>query len=169
MLYDRYLDKVYQYIYYRVGDVPLTEDLTSQVFMRAWEAIGQFRWQGFPFSAWLYRIARNLVVDYHRAHKPTLDLEDPELRSQLTAVDPASSPERSANWRFMVDHLRGAISHLTEEQQQVIILKFLQGFSTEEVAQRLGKTSGAVRALQFRALSALRGLMAEQGVDDDLI
>ena len=158
-LYQRYVEKIYRYIYFKVGGRDETEDLTSQTFLKAWDAIGDYEWRNHPFGAWLFRIAHNLVVDYHRAKKETVGLDDatPQLEGR-TSKD-ALRPEQVLGEMITMERVRRAIGRLTEEQQQVLILRFFDELSTGEVATIMGKNSGAIRGLQFRALSALRDLL----------
>jgi RNA polymerase sigma-70 factor (ECF subfamily) len=157
-IYERYYNGVYKYIYYRVGDQSLSEDLTMEVFLKAMEAIDTFTFRGVPFSAWLYRIASNLVVDHFRRQpaQSTLSLEE----KMLLGVD---VPVQQLDSQFTHEVLRQALAELTEDQQQVIILKFVDGLSNVEVAQILGKTEGAVKSLQHRALASLGRVLGESG------
>ncbi len=158
-LYQQYVGKIYRYIYFKVGSRDETEDLTSQTFLKAWDAIGDYEWRNHPFGAWLFRIAHNLVVDYHRARRDNVTLDDatPHLEGQASRV--GLRPEQVMGQLITMDRVRRAIGRLTEEQQQVLILRFFDEMSTGEVAEIMGKNSGAVRGLQFRALSALRELL----------
>jgi len=156
-IYERYYLGVYKYIYYRVGDQALGEDLTMEVFLKAMEAIDSFSFRGVPFSAWLYRIASNLVIDHFRRQpQPILSLEE----KLVSAVE---HPDLSLDSEFSHQALQRALSELTDDQQQVIVLKFVDGLSNLEVAQILGKTEGAVKSLQHRALAALGRVLGEQG------
>jgi RNA polymerase sigma-70 factor (ECF subfamily) len=152
-IYDAYYGGIYKYIYYRVGDQVLAEDLAAEVFVRAMDSIDTYNFRGVPFSAWLYRIANNLVVDHFRRQpsQPVLPLEE-KMIGDADALEMA----------FTQQALRKALSELTEEQKQVIILKFIDGLTNYEVAEVLGKTEGAVKSLQHRALATLGRLMAEQ-------
>lgn len=150
-LYDRFVDKIYKYVYYKVGTTQQAEDLTAQVFLKAWEAFQGYRWTERPFSAWLYRIAHNLVVDHFRAHRDAVNIEGLDLGDEH-AVD----MEELANQHLNGEILRRAIAQLTEDQQEVIVLKFLEGYSTVQVAEVMDKDPGAIRALQHRALGALQ-------------
>ena len=164
LLYDRYVTRIHQYVYYKVGSGAEAEDLTAQVFLRAWEAIGGYEWREHPFSAWLFRIARNLVVDYHRARRDTVSLEGADGRDDAEPAD-TDMPERSLQALFTSEQLRRAVSQLTEEQQEVIVLRFMEGYSTAEIAAMMGKREGAIRGLQFRGLAALRELV-HWGMED---
>ena len=158
-LYERYLEKIYRYIFYKVGRRDEAEDLTSQTFLKAWDAIADYEWRNHPFGAWLFRIAHNLVVDYHRARRESVALDDASPQLEQRASRDEVRPERVLAELLTMDRVRVAIGRLTEEQQQVLILRFFEGLSTGEVAELMGKRRGAIRGLQFRALSALRDLL----------
>ena len=158
-LYDRFVDRVYRYLYFRTGSQPEAEDLTEQVFLKAWEAIGRYRWQGRPFLAWLYRLAHNAHIDHVRGQKPTTSLNNDDrpidVPSPAAAVDLARMLD--------ADLLARALAELTVDQQQVIVLKFMDGLDNEQIAQSMDKREGAVRALQMRALMSLRRVLEQQG------
>ena len=156
-LYQLNLKQIYRYIFYRVDSPTEAEDLTEQTFLKAWEAIGRFREQGVPFSAWLFRMAHNLVIDHHRTSHEALPLDD-----LIDADDGQPAPDDVVARRLDVQTLRNAIVRLTPEQQEVIILRFIQGMSHGEVAASMGKHEGAIRGLQHRALEALRELLANR-------
>ena len=153
-LYDRYSGRIYSYILYHVGDANLAEDLTANVFIKVLDAVKSSKsWQQ-SFSGWLYRIAHNAVVDHFRRNSryDTLPLDE-----RLTSAkdDPVSSAETSIE----TDVVREAMAFLTDEQQTVIELKFFEEMSNLEVAKAMGKTEGAIKSLQYRALAALRRQM----------
>ncbi len=151
-LYERYVDRLYRYIYYRVGNRTEAEDLTEQVFLKAWEAIRRYEERGVPFGAWLFRLAHNLVIDHYRTTRPTQSLE-------ATGGPTPADPDRLLSLRLELADLQQALARLPEEQQAVIILRFLEGLSHQEVARLLGKSEGAVRVIQHRALAALARLL----------
>lgn len=160
-IYERYYQGIYNYIFYRVSDESLAQDLTSETFLKALEAIDSFNFRGAPFSSWLYKIAGNLVVDHYRRQpkQPTLRLEESQVFSSENPVDVLE--------RGLTQHkLRKALAFLTEEQQQVIILRFVDELSNTEIAEILGKTEGAIKALQHRALAALARQLGEMGKDE---
>jgi RNA polymerase sigma-70 factor, ECF subfamily len=161
-LYERYLALVYRYVFYRVNDVAEAEDLTEQVFLKAWEALGHYQLRAVPFSAWLYRIAHNVVVDRHRTHKETLPLD-----GQLALREVASGPEDRLDWRETIESLTHALSQLSPIHQQVLTLRFISGLSHAETAWVLERSEEAVRVLQHRALGALRGLLDKNVNSDD--
>jgi RNA polymerase sigma-70 factor (ECF subfamily) len=152
-LYDACVDRVYRFIFFRVSDVPTAEDLTSQVFLKAWQNLGRYRPKG-PILAWLYAIARNTVIDHYRTYKQTVSLDEAApLASKEARLD-----ER-VEFQSEMSSLHEALKYLTEEQQEVLILKFIAEFETDQIAQKMGKSEGAVRALQMRALQALAKVM----------
>ena len=150
-IYDQYAPKIYNYIYYRIGDARLAEDLTASVFLSVLEAIQSNRSWRTSFSGWLYRIAHNIVVDQFRRRGKLRELPLDE-RLVSTEADPAKSAELSLE----VEWLKRAIRSLTTDQTEVIVLKFIEGLTNAEVAQIMGKTEGAVKSLQYRALASLR-------------
>lgn len=158
MLYDQYVDRIYAYIYHRVGQADLAEDLTGQVFMRMLEAVRTGRGWHSSFSGWLYRIAHNLVIDHYRRKGRTtfIYIDDAEPVHAQTG-----DPVRSVENQFEHDRLRTALTKLTEEQSQVVSLRFLEDLSIAEVAEIMEKTEGAVKALQYRAVLALRRVMQQ--------
>ncbi len=157
-LYRRHVDRIYQYVRYRVGDDTLAEDITADVFVRALESIAQYDDRGAPFAAWLYRIASARVIDHWRStrRRPTTPLEEADPSEELLADEETDQVD-------IVQHdlLLKAVRELTDDQQSVIVLRFMQGFGTVEVAQILGKTEGAVKALQRRALESLARRLKE--------
>lgn len=155
-LYDRYELKIYNYIYRRTSNQTLAEDLTAQVFLRMLEAIHNDKTWHSSFSGWLYRIAHNLVIDHYRMRdrQKQVSLDDAPVMP-----DPGNNPVRAAEIALDAEYLRSAIRRLTDEQAQVITLRFLEGYSFNEIAGMMDKTEGAVKALQHRAVSTLRQLM----------
>ncbi len=155
-IYDRYEGRIYSYVYHRVGDAQVAEDLTAQVFLRMLEAIqNENAWQS-SFSGWLYRIAHNLVIDHYRRRARLTHISLDEVPVLLAEnMDPQQTAER----RLQGERVRRAINRLTEEQAQIVSLRFLEGLSIAEVADITGKTEGAVKALQYRALTSLRRLL----------
>ena len=151
-LYLLHFDRIYSYLHLSVGNRHDAEDLTTQTFLRMLEAIGRFRWQSVPFSAWLFRIAHNLAMDHFRARR-RVQTED-EVQD-LPGQEESSAEEQAFDSLSRAGMLQ-LIEHLSAEQRQVLTLKFLFGFANAEVAGILGKTEGAVKSLQHRALVALQ-------------
>jgi len=155
-LYDRYAPRMYAYIYRRVNDAALAEDLTSELFLRVLRAIQNERAWRDSFTAWLYRIAHNLVVDtYRRQPPPPLSLD--EASCQAGGDNPAELVQEELSRQ----KLQAAIQCLTPDQQQVLALRFGEGLTARESAGIMRKTTGAIEALQRRALAALRRIVAE--------
>lgn len=153
-LYDMYLDRVYNYVYYRVGNRPDAEDLAQQVFLNAWHAIGRYRQTGATFTGWLLAIAHNLVVSFHRKSKDTAYLELEPAAHQRWADPEAETLAR--NDRVAV---RRAILRLKPEWQQVIVMRFIENLEYADIAAAVGKTEGDVRVIQHRALLELQRLL----------
>ncbi len=150
-LYLLHFDRIYSYLHLSVGNRHDAEDLTTQTFLKMLEAIGRFRWRSAPFSAWLFRIAHNLAMDHFRARR--------RVQAEDEVPEPAGGEESSAEEQAL-DSLGRAgmlelIERLSAEQRQVLTLKFLFGFVNAEVAGILGKSEGAVKSLQHRALASL--------------
>lgn len=151
-----HFDRIYSYLHMSVGNRHDAEDLTNQTFVKMLEAIDRFEWRKVPLSAWLFRIAHNLAMDHFRAHRrwqPEEELPEPEHLAERSAEEAAlhSIGERS---------MLGMIESLSIDQQQVLTLKFVFNFSNAEVATILGKTEGAVKSLQHRALASLQRQLA---------
>ncbi|MDE3074684.1 MAG: sigma-70 family RNA polymerase sigma factor, partial [Chloroflexota bacterium] len=156
-LYQIYIDRIYNYIFYKTGHSVDAEDLTEQVFIKAWEAIGRFRPEGKPFAAWLFKVARNVVIDHYRTRKSNADLSE-----VVAVVADEGDPEDAAQRRATRQVLMSAIRRLTDEQQQVILLKFIDGMDNTEISATMGKKEGAIRALQYRALLALQRILQDE-------
>lgn len=156
MIYDRYEVRIYTYIYRRIGDQALAEDLTGQVFLKMLEAIRNRKAWHSSFSGWLYRIAHNIVIDHYRqrTNQQHVSLDD---EPTLPALD--ETPDQAVELKLDVERLRAAIARLTEEQAEVVSLRFLEGYSISEVAEMMNKTEGAIKALQYRAVANLRLLL----------
>ena len=158
-LYDLFVERVYRYLYFRTGSHPEAEDLTEQVFLKAWEAIERYRWQGRPFLAWLYRLGHNTHIDHVRSQKPTTSLNNDDRPVELASASAAVELTRTLD----ADLLARALGELTPDQQQVIVMKFIEGLDNEQIALSMDKREGAIRALQMRALMSLRRVLESQG------
>ncbi|MET7421319.1 sigma-70 family RNA polymerase sigma factor [Dactylosporangium sp. NPDC005555] len=162
LLYDRYFDTVFRFVYFRVGNRQLAEDLTADTFLRALKRIGSFTWQGRDLGAWLVTIARNLVADHFKSGRYRLEVTTGDV---LDADRPDRGPEGSPE-AAVIDHITNvdllkAVKQLNPEQQECIVLRFLHGFSVAETAQTMGKNEGAIKALQYRAVRALARLLPD--------
>jgi RNA polymerase sigma-70 factor (ECF subfamily) len=152
-LYERHVRKIYNYIYYRTGNHHEAEDLTARVFQRALKHVANFKDQGVPFSAWLYRIAHNLVANWHRdrSRRPVVPLED-----HLLVRGSGTHPEMEAIAEEERSLLLLAVQILPPERQQLLILKFVERLPNAEIGAIMGRTEGAIKSLYHRTLNALR-------------
>lgn len=152
-VYDRYVERIYSYIYYRTGNHHDAEDLTARVFTRAMKHITKYQDRGVPFSAWLYRIAHNLVANWHRDNGRR---QETSLEDGYWVTGDAELPEaflmRSEEQSALLDVVR----ELSEDRQQLLILKFVEHLSNAEIGKIMGRTEGAVKSLYHRTLLALR-------------
>jgi len=153
-LYQAYFNKLYRYLAVRIGNKAEAEDMTQQVFVKAYKSIHSYRWKGVPFSAWLFRIAHNLMVDYFRreSKKPTVPLEESLLVSD-------EDPRKTIEQRMDIERVMTATRKLTAAQREVVSLRFAGGLAITEVARAMGKSEGAIKALQHSAIAALRRIL----------
>jgi RNA polymerase sigma-70 factor (ECF subfamily) len=151
------VDRIYRYLLGRTGVPAIAEDLTSEVFLRAWNRLDQYRPSTRPFAAWLFRVARNMMIDEFRRERRMTELVDGRAPVGVAPSD----PEAQAEERIRAAEVRRAMQILTEEQRHVLELRFFAGCSTREIAQALGKQEGAVRALQMRGLESLAGRLRQ--------
>ena len=151
-LYETHLDTIYRYVYYKVGNGQLAEDLTQHIFMKAWEAINRYQWRELPFQHWLLRLARNTVIDHYRSTKPA-------NASLLDPIGNGIDPEVELAQSEMIRTLQEAVRQLPDEQREVIVLRFIEQMPHADVARHLGKSAATVRVIQHRALQALRRLL----------
>jgi RNA polymerase sigma-70 factor (ECF subfamily) len=161
-LYDEHVNAVYRFVYFKVGNATLAEDLTAEVFSKAWESITRFQWRNLPFEHWLIRIARNAVVDHFRANRrPIVSIDG--LFDAASSDDP---PDERVGQELEFEELRRALGSLPDDQRDVVILRFIEEYSHADVAKVLNKSDVAVRQIQVRALKALRKLMTlPEGAD----
>jgi len=161
-LYERYVERIFNYVYYRTGNLHDAEDLTARVFQRAMNHIKNYTDRGVPFSAWLYRIAHNLVANWHRdrSRKQEIPLDD-------LPVLPAKSdhPERSLVRSQEQESLLRMIRRLPPERQHLLILKFVEDMSNAEIGQIMGRSEGAVKSLYHRTLLSLRDQLEDQNLN----
>jgi RNA polymerase sigma-70 factor (ECF subfamily) len=152
MLYERYVDRIFNYVYYRTGNVNDAEDLTARVFQRAMNHIVNYTDRGVPFSAWLYRIAHNLVANWHRdrSRRQEIPISDAPL------VARGDAPEVSMVHTEQQEALLRLIRSLPAERQTLLILKFVEHYSNAEIGEIMGRSEGAVKSLYHRTLLALR-------------
>ncbi|HEY8767053.1 MAG TPA: sigma-70 family RNA polymerase sigma factor [Dehalococcoidia bacterium] len=153
-LYEKYFPKIYNYAFMQMGDVQAAEDLASDVMLKMIESIQKYTFRGLPFGAWVFRIARNRLIDLHRRRKRRGEVDLSETLSTALA-----NPQVLAERALERGQLQIALKHLTDEQRQVIVLKFIEGFDNRSVGQIMGRSEGAIKSLQHRALGALRRLL----------
>ena len=153
ILYDHYSSPIYRFIFLKVNNKSLAEDLFHEVFLSAWQNINNYSHKGFPFSSWLYQIARNRVIDYYRTKKDFTEISDEEDRFiTLTA-------ENVIDHSLNMEKIKGALDQLSEEQSNVIILRFINDLSPAEIALVLNKSEGAVRLMQHIAIANLKKIL----------
>src|SRR6185503_14768948 len=157
-IFDRYHEPVYRFIASRIHRPSDAEDLTQLVFVKALEALPRYETRGIPFGGWLFRLARNAVIDHVRTHRDHVDLE-----SAIERPGRDAGPDEIVAVRQALDEVSAALDALTDEQREAIALRFFAGLSAREAAAVMGKQEGTVRGLQFRAIAAMRRSL---GVDD---
>ena len=158
-LYDRYVDHVFRFIFYRVNDRALAEDFTSETFLRALRRISTINYQGRDIGAWFMTIARNIVFDHTKSARFRLELTTGE---SVEMTDTAASPENAVLAYLTNTRLLAAVNELGEEQKECIVLRFLHGLSVAETAAVMGKNDGAIKALQHRAVKRLASMLADE-------
>lgn len=156
-LYDHYQPMIYRFVFVKVGRREDAEDITHQVFLAAWQNIGGYKFRGHPFSSWLYRIARNQVVDHYRSKKPEASIEkmDPEF-----FVSPANA-QFDLSMKIEMEKVMSAIGRLKSDYQDVIVLRFVEDLPLKDTAAAMEKTEGAVKLMQHRAIKELKRILAE--------
>lgn len=158
LLYDHYQLSIYRFCYHRLGSVALAEDLTSETFFRALRGMAGFRWQGKDFGAWLMTIARNLTADHYKAGRTRMEYATEDMSAHDA---PTEGPETAVLSSLTNEALLQALTELPAEQQECLIMRFLQGLSIAETAKVLGRSSGAVKQLQLRGVRNLAKLLPE--------
>jgi len=155
-IYDIYADRIYRHIYYRTGNIEDARDMTQEVFIKAWQKLPKYKWTNTPFLGWLFTISHNLVIDYYRTKKDFVYLD-----SEIMTGDPDKSPEKLLDAKFAQQEVRRAIMQLPQEQQQVILMNFIEGFEYPEIAASLNKSEGNVRVIIHRALKKMREIIGK--------
>jgi len=153
-LYETYYPKIYNYAFMQMGDIHAAEDLASDVMLKMIESLHKYTFRGLPFGAWVFRIARNRLIDLHRRRKRRGEVD---LSETLAAT--LASPQVLAERALERGQLQVALKHLTDEQRQVIVLKFIEGFDNRSAGKIMGRSEGAIKSLQHRALGALRRVL----------
>jgi RNA polymerase sigma-70 factor (ECF subfamily) len=158
MLYERYVDVVYRYVYVRVGGKQLAEDITSETFLRALRRMDSFSWQGRDIAAWFITIARNLITDNAKSARFRMEVTTADMLDADRRVDPV---DQEVLDKVRDERLLEAVKKLKPEQAECVVLRFLQGLTLAETAKVLGKSEGAVKQLQLRAVRALHRELAD--------
>ena len=163
-LYQSFYDRIFRYVRFKTGDTTDAEDLTEEVFLKMLESIGSFKWKGFPFTSWLFRIAHNLVVDHFRkkGRRKVAPLEQAKAVSGASADD----VDDRLDVKLSVQQVYKAMGGLTELQKEVISLRFTAGMSLAETAQAMDKKQNAIKALQHAAIKKLRTLLVASPTPD---
>ncbi|PIT92858.1 MAG: hypothetical protein COU08_00205 [Candidatus Harrisonbacteria bacterium CG10_big_fil_rev_8_21_14_0_10_42_17] len=154
-LYDYYIPQIYRYVLLKVSNKTTAEDLVHEIFISAWKSIGRYEHKGFPFSSWLYQIARNQVIDHYRVKKTHSDIET--VNEEFVKIDPDVSERMDAKLQW--EKVKGAMQNLSQDQQDVLIMRFVEDMSHREIAEAIKKTEGAVRIIQHRAINELKNLL----------
>lgn len=155
-LYDLCVNRVYRHVYYRVANQTETEDITQEIFARAWQAIDRYRQTGAPFTAWLITIANRLIIDYYRSRAKQTKIDEASKNNlDYQVVDPAEKAEVNADNALV----KAAVLKLKGDKQKVILMHFIDNFSYAEIARALNKTENAIRVIQYRALADLKRLL----------
>jgi len=155
LLYDFYMPRIYRFVLFKVGHREEAEDLTHQVFLKAWEHVETYESRGYPFGSWLYRIARNAVIDHHRRSKPQVSIDD--LGPDILTEEGTQGKELDIKieWSVMLE----SIFKLKDVEQDVLIMRFVDDLTHQEVAKAIGKSEGATKVIQHRALKNLKKLI----------
>jgi RNA polymerase sigma-70 factor (ECF subfamily) len=159
ILYNRYRPKIYRFIYLKVSHREEAEDLTHHVFLSAWKNLPSFRPQGLPITSWLYRIARNRVIDHYRTRKRLVSLDS--VPEEVLGIAESDTSQSLIN-RMELERVWKVLGSLSQDQQDVLILRFVEDLSYPQIAEVVGKSQGAVRVIQHRALKAIRDLLSTQ-------
>lgn len=163
-LYDRYVEQIYAFVYHRAGHRQTAEDLVADVFLRALRRIGTFRWQGVDFGAWLMTIARNRVHDHFKSARFRLEATVDEV-FDTASDDPVTDPESAVLTADTSRRVHAALRRLKDEQAEVVYLRFIQHLGVAETAAVMGRSPGAIKALQYRALRSLAKLLPDAEAD----
>lgn len=157
-LYDIYADRIYRHIYYRTSSVEDARDLTQDVFIEAWRALPRYKRTKTPFLGWLFTICRHTVIDYYRTKK-----DYGYINNEIIIEDRKQSLEKLVEEQFTQQEIRRAILQLAEDQQQVILMSFIEGFSYSEIAAIINKSEGNIRVIVHRALKKMRDILSKAG------
>lgn len=157
LLYDHYLSKIYRFVLLKVSHREEAEDLTHQTFLKAWENINQYNFKGYSFGAWLYRIARNIIVDYYRAGRSETSIESVS-EIAVEGISMGDAVDKKIEWESLVKF----IGRLKEMEQEVVIMRFVEDLPLKETAEAVNKSEGAVKLIQHRAMNNLKKMINEK-------
>ena len=157
-LYDIYADRIYRHIYYRTSNIEDARDLTQEVFVKAWQGLPKYKRTKTPFLGWLFTISHNRVIDYYRTKK-----DYAYLNNEIVMEDREKRPDKLVEDQFTQQEVRRAILKLPEDQQQVILMSFIEGFEYNEIAEALNKSEGNIRVIVHRALKRMREILDKAG------
>lgn len=155
-LYDKYLPRIYRFVFLKVSNKQIAEDLTQQVFLSAWQNIRNYRHKGFPFTSWLYQIARNAVIDHYRTEKIHLELAEAEEVGETAAL------AIELDNKLSMEEVRKGLKRLPQHYQDVILMRFIEELTPREVAAAMNKSEGAIKVLQHRALAELKKVITKE-------
>ncbi len=161
LLYDHYVPKIYRFVFLKLASKSEAEDLTHDVFLTAWQNMPKFVLMGHPFSSWLYRIARNKVIDHWRAKKSTISAED--LRDTNQELESGERLDKNLETLMTVESAKNALAGLSDLQQDVILMRYMEDMEYGEIAKALNKSEGAIRVLQHRAVKELQKILKKDG------
>jgi RNA polymerase sigma-70 factor, ECF subfamily len=156
-IYDAYADRIYRHIYYRTGNIEDSQDLTQEVFTKAWQVLPKFKKTSTPFLGWLFTISHNRVIDYYRTKK-----DHAYLDNEIDIPAGGTGPEEYVEAKLSQHQIRRVILQLPEDQQQVIIMTFIEGYGYNEIAQALSKSEGNIRVIVHRALKKMREILNKE-------
>lgn len=158
VLYDYYLPRIYRFVLFKVNHKQQAEDIAQQTFMRAWENVGSYKSKGYAFGSWLYRIARNAVIDHYRQSGPHVGID--EVSPEVLGID--DSLVARLEIKFQWEEVLGAIGKLKEVEQDILIMRFVEDMSHDEVARAVDKSESAVKVIQHRALKKLKEALSKK-------
>lgn len=156
LLYDHYLPKIYRFVLLKVSHREEAEDLTHQVFLKAWENINQYNFKGYSFGAWLYRIARNTTIDYYRNNRSETSIEKAN-EIAIEGISLGGVVDKKMEWESLIKSIR----RLKEIEQEVLIMRFVEDLSLKEIAETINKSEGAAKLIQHRAVNKLKKIVNE--------
>lgn len=159
-LYDLFVKPIYRYLYYRVGQTE-AEDLTELVFLKTWEHIKKYKHGKSNFTAWIFRIAHNIAIDFYRSKSGFLELKEEIIDSRIE-----SDASHKIRRRFTKDLLNRALGQVKDHYKQILVLKYMNDLSNEEIGKILGKNQTSLRILQFRALRSLKKVLESMGIHE---